>query len=95
MVARIQGETRNAEPTSWARRLEVLRPLVEHKVAWIIHGTSFPQQRLTPYLYQTENCRAGHTSLSTTARYTQVATTTIARTESPLDRLRLEVVPPA
>jgi len=36
----------------------------------------------------------GHTHLSTTARYTQVATTTIARTESPLDRLRLEVVPP-
>ncbi|APG93399.1 tyrosine-type recombinase/integrase [Sinorhizobium americanum] len=33
--------------------------------------------------------------LSTTARYTQVATTTRARTESPPDRLRLEVVPPA
>lgn len=37
----------------------------------------------------------GHNSLSTTARYTQVATTTIARTQSPLDRLDLEVVPPA
>ena len=37
----------------------------------------------------------GHNSLSTTARYTQVATTTIARTQSPLDRLTLEVVPPA
>ena len=37
----------------------------------------------------------GHNSLSTTARYTQVATTTIAKTESPLDRLALEVVPPA
>ena len=36
----------------------------------------------------------GHNSLSTTARYTQVATTTIARTQSPLDRLSLEVVPP-
>jgi site-specific recombinase XerD len=37
----------------------------------------------------------GHNSLSTTARYTQVATTTIAKTQSPLDRLALEVVPPA
>ncbi len=37
----------------------------------------------------------GHKSLSTTARYTQVATTTIARTQSPLERLELEVVPPA
>ncbi len=37
----------------------------------------------------------GHKSLSTTARYTQVATTTIARTQSPLERLSLEVVPPA
>jgi len=37
----------------------------------------------------------GHKSLSTTARYTQVATTTIARTQSPLERLTLEVVPPA
>jgi integrase/recombinase XerD len=37
----------------------------------------------------------GHNSLSTTARYTQVATTTIANTQSPLDRLALEVVPPA
>jgi len=31
----------------------------------------------------------------TTARYTQVADTTIRKTASPLDRLRLEVVPPA
>lgn len=37
----------------------------------------------------------GHTQLATTARYTQVATTTIQKTTSPLDRLRLEVVPPA
>ena len=37
----------------------------------------------------------GHNSLSTTARYTQVATTTIAKTRSPLDRLALEVAPPA
>ena len=37
----------------------------------------------------------GHNSLSTTARYTQVATTTIAKAQSPLDRLTLEVVPPA
>jgi len=37
----------------------------------------------------------GHNSLSTTARYTHVATTTIAKTQSPLDRLTIEVVPPA
>ena len=37
----------------------------------------------------------GHKSLSTTARYTQVASTTIAKTQSPLERLDLEVVPPA
>jgi len=37
----------------------------------------------------------GHNSLSTTARYTQVATTTIASAQSPLDRLILEVVPPS
>ena len=36
----------------------------------------------------------GHSSLQTTARYTQVATSTIGRTPSPLDRLRLEVTPP-
>jgi site-specific recombinase XerD len=37
----------------------------------------------------------GHNNLSTTARYTHVATSTIARTQSPLDHLTLEVVPPA
>jgi len=36
----------------------------------------------------------GHRSLNTTARYTQVATSTIRDTPSPLDRLRLEVTPP-
>ena len=36
----------------------------------------------------------GHTNISTTARYAQVATSTIQGTTSPLDRLRLEVVPP-
>lgn len=36
----------------------------------------------------------GHSSLSTTARYTHVATTTIAATQSPFDRLSLEVMPP-
>jgi site-specific recombinase XerD len=37
----------------------------------------------------------GHSSLKTTARYAQVATSTIGRTQSPLDLLRLEVMPPA
>ncbi len=35
----------------------------------------------------------GHRHLSTTALYTQVATSTIAKTASPLDRLNLKVVP--
>jgi site-specific recombinase XerD len=37
----------------------------------------------------------GHSNLQTTARYTQVATSTIRGTQSPLDRLRLELAPPA
>ena len=36
----------------------------------------------------------GHARLSTTARYTQVATTLIADTTSPLERLSLMVMPP-
>jgi integrase/recombinase XerD len=36
----------------------------------------------------------GHTNIATTARCAQVATSTIQGTASPLDRLRLEVVPP-
>ena len=36
----------------------------------------------------------GHSNLSTTARYTHVATSTIAATQSPLDRLNLAVAPP-
>jgi integrase/recombinase XerD len=35
----------------------------------------------------------GHANLQTTARYTQVASSTIRATPSPLDRLRLEVAP--
>ena len=37
----------------------------------------------------------GHHNLSTTARYTQVSNGLIRQTESPLDRLTLEVMPPA
>jgi hypothetical protein len=36
----------------------------------------------------------GHANLLPTARYTHVATSTIAGTQSPFDRLTLEVVPP-
>jgi integrase/recombinase XerD len=36
----------------------------------------------------------GHANLSSTARYTQVASHTIRATQSPLDRLSLEVMPP-
>lgn len=37
----------------------------------------------------------GHANLQSTARYARVATKTISQTPSPLDRLRLEIVPPA
>src|SRR4029079_13950812 len=37
----------------------------------------------------------GHSNLSSTARYTRVSNKLIRQTESPLDRLTLEVVPPA
>ena len=37
----------------------------------------------------------GHGHLSTTARYTRVSTHLIATTQSPLDRLSLQVVPPS
>lgn len=37
----------------------------------------------------------GHANLSTTARYTHVATSTIARAPSPLDRLDIVVTPSA
>ena len=36
----------------------------------------------------------GHANLQSTVRYTRVATRTISKTPSPLDRLHLEVVPP-
>lgn len=36
----------------------------------------------------------GHNHLSTTALYTQVATSTLGKTVSPLDRLNLQVIPP-
>jgi integrase/recombinase XerD len=37
----------------------------------------------------------GHRNINTTARYAQVASSTIRGTSSPLDRLRLEVTPPS
>ena len=37
----------------------------------------------------------GHNNLSSTALYTQVSSGLIGKTTSPLDRLRLEIVPPA
>ncbi len=37
----------------------------------------------------------GHSQLDTTARYSQVATRTLHRVKSPLERLKLEIAPPA
>ena len=37
----------------------------------------------------------GHSCLASTARYTQVSNRLIRQTQSPLDRLKLDVVPPA
>ena len=37
----------------------------------------------------------GHSNLSSTARYTRVSNGLLRQTQSPLDRLRLEVTPPA
>lgn len=37
----------------------------------------------------------GHNQLDTTARYSQVATRTLHRVKSPLERLRLDIAPPA
>jgi integrase/recombinase XerD len=37
----------------------------------------------------------GHSNLSSTARYTRVSNGLLRQTTSPLDRLRLEVTPPA
>ena len=39
--------------------------------------------------------RLGHRNVNTTARYTQVAASTIRGTSSPLDRLRLEITAPS
>ena len=36
----------------------------------------------------------GHSNLSTTARYTQVAVSTIQATQSPLERLNMEIMAP-
>jgi integrase/recombinase XerD len=39
-------------------------------------------------------CPLGHANLASTARYTRVSNKLIRSTQSPLDRLTLEVVPP-
>lgn len=58
VVAWVKGEARNATPTSWARRLEVLRPFIEHErrldprnelPASSMFGKA--HQRRTPHIY--------------------------------------------
>ena len=58
VIAWVKGEARNATPTSWARRLEVLRPFVEHERRLdprneLPAGSLFGKahQRRTPHIY--------------------------------------------
>src|SRR5436305_6264444 len=73
-----------------ARRAELSKPVTVHTLrhSFATHlleaGTDLRHIQVLPR----------RPSLASTARYTQVATKTISNTPSPLDRLRLEVVPP-
>ena len=60
-----------------------------HAAAQIRDASAGERGRRTHHPSAARPCQPG-----STARYTQVATKTISNTPSPLDRLRLEVVPP-
>jgi len=66
---------------------ELRAQLRGHHLVWVVDV-------MLPATGSGEEVLLGHQHLSTTARYTQVATTTIGNTTSPFDRLEMATATP-